>query len=146
MQEPPASHPGGNITGTADLDIALGPKRLQIFHELVPGLKRVLLPYDATNAYAVSQLPAYRDAARSLGLTLVEKPVRTEEEARAAITGIRDGEVDGIFAPRFLSLNIPGFIFEAAQKRALPAMFHGVFFVEHGGLAAYSATDSQLGR
>ena len=25
-------------------------------------------------------------------------------------------------------------------------MFHGLFFVEHGGLAAYSASDSQLGR
>ncbi len=25
-------------------------------------------------------------------------------------------------------------------------MFHGVLFVERGGLAAYSATDNQLGR
>jgi len=97
------AHPGGNITGTADLDIDLGPKRMEILRELVPGLKRVLLPYDATNAYAVAQLAAYRDAARRLGLTLVERPVSTEEEARAVIARIRKGEVDGIFSPRFLS-------------------------------------------
>jgi len=140
------AHPGGNITGTADLDIDLGPKRMEIFRELIPGLKRILLPYDATNAYAVAQLPTYRDAARRLGLTLVERPLRTEEEARAALAKIRKGEVDGILSPRFLSLNIPGFILDAAQKQGLPTMFHGFSLVEHGGLAAYSAADSQLGR
>jgi len=140
------AHPGGNITGTADLDIDLAPKRMEIFRELVPGLKRMLLPYDATNAYAVAQLAAHRDAARRLGLTLVERPVSTEEEARAAITRIRKGEADGIFSPRFLSLNIPGFILDTAQKQGLPTMFHGSFLVERGGLAAYSASDNQLGR
>ena len=140
------ARPGGNITGTADLDIALTPKRMEIFRELIPGLKRILLPYDATNAYAVGQLATYRDAAQRLGLTLVERPVRTEEEAGIAISAIRRGEVDGIFSPRFLSLNIPGFILDTAQKRGIPTVFHGPFFVEHGGLAAYSAADAQLGR
>jgi len=140
------ARPGGNITGTADLDIDLGPKRMEIFRDLVPGLKRIFLPYDATNVYAVKQLPAYRDAARRLGLTLVEGPVRTEEEAQATLGRIRKGEVDGILSPRFLSLNIPGFILDAAQKQGLPTMFHGSFLVERGGLAAYSAADSQLGR
>jgi putative ABC transport system substrate-binding protein len=140
------ARPGGNITGTADLDIDLGPKRMEIFRELVPGLKRVFLPYDATNAYLVAQLEVYRDAARRLGLTLVESPVRTEEEARAALGQVRAGEIDGILAPRFLSLNIPGFVLDAAQKQRLPTMFHGFFLVERGGLAAYSASDYQLGR
>jgi putative ABC transport system substrate-binding protein len=139
------AHPGGNITGTADLDVELAPKRMEIFRELVPSLKRILVPYDATNVYAVSQLAAYRDAARRLGLTLVERPVRTEEEARAAISGARKGEVDGIFAPRFLSLNIPGFILDTGSKQRLPTMFQGAFLVERGGLASYSATDKQLG-
>ncbi len=143
---PSLAHPGGNITGTADLDVELAPKRMEIFRELVPSLKRILVPYDATNEYTVSQLVAYRDAARRLGLTLVERPVRTEEEARAAITGVRKGEVDGIFAPRFLSLNIPGFVLDTGSRHRLPTMFHNSFLVERGGLASYSATDEQLGR
>jgi putative tryptophan/tyrosine transport system substrate-binding protein len=140
------AHPGGNITGVADLDIDLGPKRIEIFHELVPAMKRVLVPYDATNAFAVAQLPAYRDAAHRLGLTLVEKPLATEEEARVTIGRTRKGEVDGILSPRFLSLNIPGLVFDTAQRLKLPTMFQGVFHVERGGLASYSATDQQLGR
>jgi len=138
------AHPGGNITGVASLDVELAPKRLEIFRELVPGLKRVLLVYDATNVYAVAQLEAYRAAAQHLGLTLVERPVRSQEAAGAAITGLRKGDVDGIFSPGDLSLNIPGFILEI--KGTIPTMFPRSFFVEQGGLASYSARDLELGR
>jgi len=36
--------PGGNITGVVNLDVDLGPKRLEVFRDLVPGLHRVLFP------------------------------------------------------------------------------------------------------
>jgi putative ABC transport system substrate-binding protein len=140
------ARPGGNITGIADLEFELVPKRLEIFRELIPGLKRVLLVYDATNAVAVSRLKVHRDAAHRLGLTLVERPVRTEDEARSVINAIRKGEVDGIFSPRLLSLNIPGLILEIAPKRAIPVMFDDPFFVERAGLASYGADLYALGR
>jgi putative tryptophan/tyrosine transport system substrate-binding protein len=140
------ARPGGNLTGIASLDVEVAPKRLEIFRELVPGLKRVLVVYDATNTYAVAHVEAYRAAARRLGLTLVERPVRSQEDAGAAITGLRRGEVDGIFAPRFLSLNIPGFILDVAVKGTFPTMFQAPFFVERGGLASYGASDGELGR
>ena len=140
------ARPGGNLTGIASLDVELAPKRLEIFRELVSGLKRVLVVYDATNKSAVEQIEPYRAAARSLGLTLVERPVRSQDEARAIISGLRKGEVDGIFAPRVLSLNIPGFIVATAVTSTIPTMFQARFFAEQGGLASYGATDSELGR
>ncbi|HSF07571.1 MAG TPA: ABC transporter substrate-binding protein [Methylomirabilota bacterium] len=139
------ARPGGNITGIADLDVELVPKRMQIFRELVPGLKRILVFYDATNADALTLLAVHRDGARQLGLTLVERPLRSEEEARASITGLRKGEADGVFSSRFLSLNIPGFILDIAS-RGMPTMFHVPFFVERGGLASYSANTHELGK
>jgi putative ABC transport system substrate-binding protein len=30
------SRPGGNITGVANLNVELGPKKLELLHELVP--------------------------------------------------------------------------------------------------------------
>ncbi len=140
------ARPGGNITGIADLELELVPKRLEIFHGLIPGLKRVLLVYDATDAVPVSRLAVHRAAARRLGLTLVERPARTEEEARSVINAVRMGEVDGVFAPRSLSLNIPGLILEIAPKRAVPTMFDVAFYVERGGLASYAADLYGLGR
>ncbi len=140
------ARPGGNITGIADLELELVPKRMEIFHELIPGLKRVLLVYDATNALAVSRLDVHREAAHRLGLTLVERPVRTEDEARSVISAVRKGEVDGIFSPRLLLLNIPGLILEIAPKRAIPTMFDDAFYVERAGLASYAANLYGLGR
>jgi putative ABC transport system substrate-binding protein len=140
------ARPSGNITGVADLDVELVPKRMEIFRELIPGLKRVLVPYDATNADAVAQLAVHREAALRLGLTLVEKPVRSEDEARATITGLRKSEADGIFSLRFLSWNISGFILEIAPRGVMPTMFHVPFFVERGGLASYSANTYELGK
>ena len=140
------ARPGGNITGIASLDVELAPKRLEIFREIIPGLKRVLLIYDATNVHGTAHLDAYRAAARHLGVTLVEQPVRTQEEAGAAIARLRKGDVDGILSPRFLSLNIPGFIVDIATRGTFPTMFPVTFFVEQGGLAAYGVTDGDLGR
>jgi len=45
------AQPGGNMTGVTNLTLELGSKRLELFRELVPGLKRVLYPYDATHTY-----------------------------------------------------------------------------------------------
>jgi putative tryptophan/tyrosine transport system substrate-binding protein len=140
------ARPGGNITGFADLGLELVPKGLEIFRDLVPRLRRVLLVYDATNDVTVSQLPVHRDAAQRLGLTLVERPVRTEDEARSAISAIKKSEIDGIFSPRVLSQNIPGLILEIAPKRGIPTMFETPFYVERAGLASYGADKYALGR
>ena len=117
------ARPGGNITGVTDLRLELGPKRLELFHEIVPGLKRVLYLYDAADADAVAGAKMYREAAHRLGIELIEKPVRTEEEAQATLAQVRKGEVDGILQPPSASLNIPGFILEASSQQAIPTMF-----------------------
>ena len=137
---------GGNVTGVTDLDTELTSKRLEIFKEIIPGLQKVLLPYDVEDRDTVTHLPAYREAARRLGIALVERPLRTLDEAQETIVGLRKGQADGILAPRYLALNIPGFMLQATARRAIPSMFHDTHFVEQGGLASYSPSRYQAGR
>jgi putative ABC transport system substrate-binding protein len=139
------ARPGGNITGVADLQLELNPKRLELFRELVPNLKRVLFPYDAADARAVAAAQVYRETAHRLGITLIEKPVRTEEEARATLAQISKEEVDGILEPPQASLNIPGFSLEIAGQQRIP-MFAGPFWVERGGFASYGPDFHETGR
>jgi putative tryptophan/tyrosine transport system substrate-binding protein len=131
------ARPGGNLTGVADLHLELGPKRLERFREMIPGLKRVLFPYYAADAYATAEVQALRTAAHHLGLVLREQAVRTQEEAQATLAAVRSGEVDGIVAPRCCALNIPGFVLEVTTQRAIPTMFENAFWVERGALASY---------
>jgi putative tryptophan/tyrosine transport system substrate-binding protein len=131
------ARPGGNLTGVADLHLELGPKRLERFREMIPGLKRVLFPYYATDAYATAEVQALRTAAHHLGMVLREQAVRTQEEAQATLAAVQAGEVDGIVAPRCCALNIPGFVLEVTTQRAIPTMFENAFWVERGALASY---------
>jgi putative ABC transport system substrate-binding protein len=136
------ARPGGNITGVTDLELQLGPKRLEIFQELIPGLRRVLFCYDATVVYGAEAARSYRQAAQRLGIELVERPVRTKDEARAVLAQVRKDEVDGILGVPGPALNINGFILE----RAIPNMFMTTFWPERGALASYGPNHYETGR
>jgi putative ABC transport system substrate-binding protein len=140
------ARPGGNITGVADLDTDLAPKRLEIFRELIPGLKRILFPYHEDELGAATNVNLHREAARRLGLTLVERPLGSQAKAQDLLGSVRRGDVDGIFSPRSVALNLPAFILDASTRFSIPAMFHDSIWVEQGGLASYSANTYQVGR
>lgn len=140
------ARPGGNITGVTNLSLDLSPKRLELFRQTIPGLKRVLYPYNPADAYAMAQVGVYRDAARRLGIELVERTVHSEEEAQATLAQVRKGEVDGILAPDGGSFNIVGFILEAAARQTVPTMFKDAWGVEQSGLASYGPSQYETGR
>jgi putative ABC transport system substrate-binding protein len=140
------ARPRGNITGVADLRRELNAKRLELFQQLLPGLKRVLLLYDANDVFAKAAAGIYRHAAQQLDMVLVEKPVQTEAEARAALAEIRPGDVQGIMQPLTLSLNIPGLLLEVTTQPGIPTMFDAEFYVENGGLASYGPDLYESGR
>ena len=140
------ARPGGNITGVASLGVELGAKRLEVFRAIIPGLQRVLFPYDPTDPHAVAEGRVYRDAANRLGIELVTWELRTQEEAQSALSRVGKGDVEGIVAPQNPALNIPGFILEASTQRMVPTMFSNAFSVEQGGLVSYGPSFYESGR
>jgi len=138
--------PGGNVTGVTDLDLVLNPKRLEIFKEMIPSLRRVLFPYDPTDVNGRSGAVVYGETSRRLGIVLVERAVRTGEEARAALARVRRGDIDGIVPPNSMALNIPGLVLEASAQRVIPTMFSAAFWVERGALAGYGSDFYESGR
>jgi putative ABC transport system substrate-binding protein len=140
------SRPGGNVTGVTTLDLELAPKRLEMLREIVPAIQKVLFVYDVTDQYTVLELKGYREAARQLGLVLVERPVHTREEAQAALGALRRRDVDGLLGPWAMSLNIPGYVLETAARLGLPSMFSDPWFVDQGALGSYSADVHASGR
>jgi len=140
------ARPGGNITGITDIDLELDGKRLEVLKEMIPGLKRVMFSYNASDTFSAAQAKNFRDTSRQLGITLIEKPVRTQDEAQATFASVRRSDVQGIVMPRSLSLNILGFAVEATSQRGIPTMFFTSWWVENGGLASYGSNIHESGR
>ena len=77
---------------------------------------------------------------------LVERPVGTEEEARAALAEVRKEDIDGMLAPIYVSLNIPGLVLELAVREKIPSMFAFSLYLTNGGVASYGGSAHAEGR
>src|SRR6266478_6538092 len=65
------AHPGGNITGVTGWNVQVGPKRLELLHEVVPTATiMALLVNPASPNLADADLREQQAAARTLGLQL----------------------------------------------------------------------------
>ena len=74
------NRPGGNLTGQASLNVQMGPKRLELLHELVPAAGVIALLVNPTNPNAETISSDAQAAARTLGLQLQVLRASTERE------------------------------------------------------------------
>ena len=84
------ARPGGNLTGTTAMIVELGPKRLEILHELVPAANVMALLINPTNANAESQARDFQAAARALGLQLHVVNAGTDREIDIVLASLAD--------------------------------------------------------
>jgi putative tryptophan/tyrosine transport system substrate-binding protein len=74
------SRPGGNLTGVTNLSVELGPKWLELLHEIVPTATIIALLVNPTNPNAETIARELRTAAGSRGLHLDVLHAGTEHE------------------------------------------------------------------
>ena len=85
--------PGGRLTGVLGLSRQLTAKRVQVLKEMIPTLTRVLTFYNPDDAVANENVRLGREAARQLGVQLVERHVNSVDELRAALQGLKPRDV-----------------------------------------------------
>jgi putative tryptophan/tyrosine transport system substrate-binding protein len=152
VQDPVASgyidnlaRPGGNITGLTRLTRELSGKRLELLTEVVPGMSRVGVLWDAEGQSAGIGFKEYEAAARALKIGLQSLGVRKPKPDfggafRVAIKG-RSNALVVVRNPLITSNQKQ--IADLAIKNHLPSMNETSDFVESGGLASYSSNDAE---
>src|SRR5882757_1630687 len=80
------SRPGGNVTGATQLNVEVGPKRLELAHELAPTATLVALLVNPNNPSAETLTKNIQGAALDLGLQLHVLRASTESEIEDAFT------------------------------------------------------------
>ncbi len=139
------NRPGGNITGVSFITTALGTKRLELLHELLPKAATVGILVNPKNRQAKAISKDLQDGARTLGLVSHFMPVNSERDFEPAFATLVGKRVNAILiAPDQLFNAGRRKLISLAMRHALPTIFIQRQFVVDGGLLSYgpSLTDS----
>ena len=93
------ARPGGNITGVTTIAVELGPKRLEMLRAMVPNLSRVAVLVNIDSVNHVKGLQSIREAAPTLGMTIVPIEVRNREDIDNGFVKMRRQKVEGLLVP-----------------------------------------------
>jgi putative ABC transport system substrate-binding protein len=141
------NRPGGDLTGVTSLNVEVGPKRLEILHELVPTAAVVAVLVNPTSPTADSQLRNLQAAARALGLQLHVLHASTERDLGTVfetLLRLRAGGLviasDTFFATRSEQLAA------LTVRHAVPAIHQSRDFTTAGGLMSYGGSFAESHR
>jgi putative ABC transport system substrate-binding protein len=141
------SRPGGNVTGVTNLGLELGPKRLELMHELLPNAKVIALLINPSHPNADAQLRGMEAAGRTLGLQIRAVHARTVGEFDAAFASLAQLGVDGLVigaGQPFQSRPEP--LGQLAARHAVAAISQGREFVAAGGVVSYAGNQADAYR
>jgi putative ABC transport system substrate-binding protein len=134
------NQPGGNATGINLITSAMGGKRIQLLHELVPRAV-VALFMNPDNPNSGAELADAQQAARQLGLRTVALNARNANEFDAAFTSFIEQGANALFVgtdPMILSQR--GRLIAFAARQRAPAIYWVREFTDAGGLFSYGAS------
>ena len=134
------ARPGGNITGFAIFEYAIGAKWLELLREISPRTTRVAVLRDPSVATGPGQFGAIQTAAPSLRMEISPVNMRDASELGRALTAFAQSPNGGLIVSGTpLAQLHRNLIITLAARHKLPAVYFERFFVVDGGLISYGA-------
>lgn len=132
------AHPGGNITGVGEVAAELSAKRLEVFKDAFPNLRKIAMLWNADDLGMTLRYKSAEAAAQTLGFEIQPLGVREPNDFAAAFVAMERDRPDAILmvTDALTSLNRRR-VFEFAAQQKLPAIYEYAFLVRDGGLMSY---------
>jgi putative ABC transport system substrate-binding protein len=135
------NHPGGNLTGQTSLNVEVGPKRLELLHEMVPAATILALLVNPTNPNAQAIASDAHSAAGALGFELHVLHASTEREFDAVFASLVQLRAGGLVISTDPFFTNQGEQLGAlALRNAMPAIYQYPEFAAAGGLMSYGGS------
>jgi putative ABC transport system substrate-binding protein len=142
------SRPGGNVTGVTNLNVEVGPKRLELLRELLPSVTVIaVLVNPASPAIADPFVRGMQAAARTLGLQLHVLHASTERDfdtVFATLAQLRAGAL--VLGPDIFFNARSEQLAALTIRHAVPAIFQYRQYVAAGGLLSYGPSEKEYYR
>ncbi|WP_341361025.1 ABC transporter substrate-binding protein [Georgenia sp. M64] len=133
--------PGGNLTGTSDLNPVR--EQLELLVEIAPDAETIGIVYSSGEVNSEVQVELAKEAADELGLTIEEATVSTSAEVQQAAQSL---EVDAFYIPTDNAVvSALESVIAVAEQRQVPLVVGESDSVERGGLATYGIDYDKLG-
>ena len=135
------ARPGGNITGSTNVDSDLSAKRLELLKEAFPKLSRVAVLSHEGNRGDQDELKETRTAAQPLRVRIQSQDLKDPGQFQGAFSAmIKDRAEALIITNNSFNFFHRRQFFEFAAKNRLPTMCGRAAFVEDGCLISYAAS------
>jgi putative ABC transport system substrate-binding protein len=139
--------PGGNVTGLSLMAPELAGKRLELLKEVIPGLARIAVLWNAANPYSAIGFDQTKLAAERLGIEVQSLGLRSPDDLDGALEdALRQNAAALIAVEDPLTFDNREQIVTFAAKSRLPAISGAREFADAGGLLAYGASLADLSR
>ena len=137
------ARPGGNITGTTSAGPETGTKTLEILRDLLPSVHRVAVLVNASDPFAGPFLGQLQPAGEALRVQLQIIMIHSADELDPAFVAMKSSGADAVIVQPSLPRKR---VSDLALKNLIPALAPTMSFVPEGGLAAYSASTTEMFR
>ena len=135
------SQPGANITGATMLATELGPKRLELLHELLPSATNFAMLVNPTGRGAAIQITDVQEGARRLGLRIQFQKAGSVRDFESVFANLVKLRVNALVIGADPLFNIHSSQLAALTIRnAIPAIYQFREFSEAGGLMSYGGS------
>jgi putative ABC transport system substrate-binding protein len=135
------NRPGGNVTGVTSLTVEVGPKRLEVLHQLVPTATVMALLLNPTSPFAETLTRDLQAAARMLGLRIHVLNASTDGDITSAFAQLLQLRTAGLVIGSDVFFNSRSQQLAARTVRhAMPAVYQYREFVAAGGLMSYGGS------
>ena len=139
------NQPRGNLTGVSTLLSALGPKQLELLHEILPSAGKIVLLVNADNPNAQADAPEIQAAADAVGQRLEVLTASTDSDLEAAFTTmVERGAGALVVKPDPFFIDRRERLVALAARHGLPAIYSLRVFAEVGGLVSYGITIADM--
>jgi putative tryptophan/tyrosine transport system substrate-binding protein len=140
------ARPGANVTGLSIQSPDLAGKRIEIFREILPGVRRLAVMGNISNPSAVREMDEVQSTARVLGLEVAIAEIRRAEDIAPALDQLK-GRVEALYVcTDALTVTNRLRINTLALGARLPTIHGNRENVEGGGLMSYGANIPDLFR
>jgi len=139
--------PARNVTGVAAYAAETTEKRLMLFKEILPALRKVYIFYDTNSQSSRDNFALAESAAKKLALVIGAYGIKSADELKTTLSNLQ-GETDAAIFQIADDLveNEAEFVFATARQKKLPTLFNEESWAIGGATAAYGPSYLEMGR